>query len=54
MIVGLATFVPHRSKALLDASLRWLQDHNRVIMICLGFGFGTWLLIKALHGLGIL
>ena len=54
VIVGLAAFMPRRSKKLLDAMLRWLQDHNRVIMICLGFGFGTWLLIKALHGLGIL
>jgi hypothetical protein len=53
VIVGLAAFMPHRSKALLDSVLRWLQDNNRIIMICLGFGFGSWLLIKALHGLGV-
>ncbi len=52
-IVGAAAFFPSRSKTVLDAVLRWLQDHNRVIMIALGLVFGTWLLIKALHGFAI-
>ena len=52
-IVAAAGFFPQRSKAFLDGALRWLQDHNRVIMIVLGLVFGTWLLVKALHGFGI-
>ncbi len=53
-VVAAAAFLPRRSEALLDGILRWLQDHNRVIMIVLGLVFGTWLLIKALDGFGIL
>lgn len=52
-IVAAAGFFPQRSKGFLDGVLQWLQGHNRVIMIVLGLVFGTWLLIKALHGFGI-
>ena len=52
-VIAAAAFFPNRSAALLDASLRWLQDHNRVIMIGLGLVFGGWFLYKGLHGLGI-
>lgn len=52
-IISAAVFFPNRSEALLDASLRWLGDHTRVIMIVLGLGFGGWFLYKGLHGLGI-
>ena len=52
-IIAAAAFFPKRSAAFLDGSLRWLQDHNRVIMIALGLVFGGWFLYKGLHGFGI-
>ena len=52
-IIAAAAFFPKRSAAFLDGSLRWLQDHNRVIMIVLGLVFGGWFLYKGLHGIGI-
>lgn len=52
-IIAAAAFFPERSAAFLDGSLRWLQDHNRVIMIALGLVFGGWFLYKGLHGFGI-
>lgn len=52
-IVGMAAFFPKQSKTFLDGALGWLQKHNRTIMIGLGFVFGTWLLVKSLHGFGI-
>jgi hypothetical protein len=54
VIVGVALIMPGRSKALLNPTLRWLQDNNRVIMIVLGLVFGTWFLSKALSGMGVL
>nr|MCH9734726.1 GAP family protein [Actinomycetes bacterium] len=53
-IIAAAAIFPHRSAAFLDATLRWLQNNNRVIMIVLGLGFGGWFLYKGLHGLGVL
>lgn len=52
-IIAAAAFFPERSATFLDGSLRWLQDHNRVIMIALGLVFGGWFLYKGLSGLGI-
>jgi hypothetical protein len=52
-IIAAAAFFPDRSRAFLDRSLVWLQNHNRVIMIGLGLVFGGWFLIKGLHGFGI-
>lgn len=52
-IVGAALVAPDRSAGLLDRASEWLRIHNRVIMIVLGFVFGTWFLIKALDGLGV-
>ncbi len=54
LIVGLAAFFPERSRSLLDWILRWLQEHDRPIMIVVGLVFGTWFGFKALHGFGIL
>ena len=53
VIIAAAAFFPKRSAAFLDSSLRWLQDHNRVIMIALGLLFGSWFLYKGLSGLGV-
>ncbi len=51
-IVVAAALFPERSRSALRAALAWLQDHNRKIMITLGVVFGTWFLLKALHGFG--
>lgn len=53
-IVAAAAFFPHGSEAILDRSLHWLQDHNRILVIGLGVVFGIWFLIKALHGFGLI
>lgn len=52
-IVGLAIVAPKASTGILDRAYEWLGQHNRVIMIVLGFVFGTWFLLKALDGLGV-
>ncbi|UXA09401.1 GAP family protein [Mycobacterium sp. SMC-2] len=53
LIVGAAAFFPQRSRALLDRVLRWLQAHDRPIVIVAGLIFGTWFAVKALRGFGI-
>ncbi len=53
LIVGAAAFSPQRSRSVLDRLLRWLQAHDRPIMIVVGLVFGIWFGIKALHGFGI-
>ncbi|ORB74194.1 GAP family protein [Mycobacterium scrofulaceum] len=54
LIVGAAAIFPRRSRSLLDRVLRWLQDHDRYIVIVVGVIFGIWFGTKALRGLGIL
>ena len=54
LIIGAAAFFPQRSRALLDRVLRWLQEHDRPIVIVVGLVFGIWFGIKALRGFGIL
>jgi hypothetical protein len=54
LIVGVAALAPGQSRSVLDRVLRWLQRHDRPIVIVVGLVFGTWFGIKALHGLGIL
>ena len=36
-----AAFPPEQSRSLLDRTLRWLQDHNRPIMVVVGLGSGA-------------
>ena len=38
----MAAFFPQRSRSLLDRVLRWLQDHDRPIVIVVGLVFGIW------------
>lgn len=52
IVVAAAAF-PSRSEVLLNRTLCWLRDHNRVMMMVIGFGFGGWFLYKGLHGFGI-
>ncbi len=53
-VVGVAYLAPARADALLGRASAGLERHNRTIMIGLGLVFGTWFLLKALDGLGVL
>jgi hypothetical protein len=52
--VAYAALAPSASQVLLGKVSAWLEKHNRVIVIVLGFVFGAWFLLKALQGLGLL
>lgn len=54
LIIGMAAVFPQRSRSVLDRMLRWLQEHDRPIVIVVGLVFGIWFGVKALTGLGIL
>jgi hypothetical protein len=54
LVVGIAYALPDRSAALLDRIKGFMETYNRAIMIVLGLVFGTWFMVKALGGLGIL
>lgn len=54
LIIGVAALFPQRSRSVLDRTLRWLQTHDRPIMIVVGLVFGIWFGVKALNGFGIL
>lgn len=54
VLIGLAYAMPARAAAMLDGITGFLARYNRVIMIVLGAVFGTWFLVKALNGLGVL
>jgi hypothetical protein len=54
VVIGVAFAMPTRSAATLDGIVGFLARYNRVIMIVLGAVFGTWFLVKALSGLGVL
>lgn len=53
-LIVVAYLRPERAEVLLARSSDWLSEHNRVIMIVIGFVFGTWFLVKALDGLGVI
>ena len=53
LIVGVAAIFPQRSSGPLDRVLRWLQSHDRALVIGVGLIFGVWFGIKALRGFGI-
>ena len=54
VIVGLAFAMPARSASLLAAVGGFMTRYNRALMIVLGLVFGSWFLVKALTGLGLL
>ena len=54
VVIGVAFAMPTRAAAMLDGITGFLARYNRVIMIVLGAVFGTWFMVKALNGLGIL
>jgi threonine/homoserine/homoserine lactone efflux protein len=52
--LGMTIVAPARAAGVLDRASAWLEGNNRVIMIVLGLVFGTWFLLKALDGLGVI
>ena len=52
--IGITVLAPARAGALLDRAAALLERYSRAIMITLGLVFGTWFLVKALGGFGIL
>jgi len=52
--IGVAYLLPARAGAFLDGVIGFLTRHNRVLVIVIGVVFGTWFMIKALNGLGLL
>ncbi len=53
-ILTIAGVFPVRAAGVLDALTEWLRRNNRVIKIVIGVVFGTWFLLKALSGFGLL
>ena len=52
--LGLAVVAPARARSLLDDVANWLQRNNRTIVVVVSLFFGTWFLLKALAGLGVI
>ena len=53
-LIGISFAMPSKSEAILDSTSQWLSSHNRIIMIVLGSVFGTWFMVKALDGFGVI
>jgi len=53
-VVGMAYLLPTRADAILDRVYELLERYNRAIMVAVGLVFGTWFLVMALEGLGVL
>ena len=53
-ILVAAFAMPNRADAILDRVAGLLERYNRLLVITLGLVFGTWFLVKALDGLGVL
>jgi hypothetical protein len=53
-ILVVAYAMPDRADAMLDRVAGLLERYNRLLVIILGLLFGTWFLVKALDGLGVL
>ena len=53
-LIGLAFAIPRRSEVVLGRVSAWLTTNNGTLMVVVGFVFGTWFLLKALDGFGVL
>lgn len=53
-VVGMAYLLPTRADAILDRVYELLERYNRAIMVAVGLVFGTWFMVMALEGLGVL
>lgn len=54
VLIAVAFLLPQRSEAVLDRVGDFLTHYNRWILVGLGAVFGTWFVVKALDGYGIL
>lgn len=45
---------PEPAGALLDRFAGWLQRNNRIILVAISLIFGTWFMLKALKGFGVI
>jgi Sap, sulfolipid-1-addressing protein len=54
VMIGAAYVAPQRAETTLRGLSTWLTAHNRQLMVAIGTIFGTWFLVKALDGFGIL
>lgn len=52
--IAIAYLLPRRAEAWLGALSGALERSSRTIMIVLGLAFGTWFLVQALRGFGLL
>lgn len=52
--IGIAVAAPARAGAALDGASALLERHGRVVTIGLGLVFGTWFVVRALAGFGLL
>jgi Sap, sulfolipid-1-addressing protein len=52
--LGLAVVAPARARSLLNGVADWLQRNNRAIVVVVSLVFGTWFLLKALAGFGVI
>jgi len=53
-ITFVAFVAPRRADVVLGRASAWLTANNSTLMIVIGFVFGTWFLVKALDGFGVL
>jgi hypothetical protein len=53
-LIAMAAAAPRRTAVVLGRLSGWLTAHNATLMVVIGFVFGTWFLVKALDGLGVL
>ncbi len=54
LLVAFAALAPGRAQPRLTGIAGWLERHNRTLTIVVGAGFGTWFVLKALAGLGVI
>jgi hypothetical protein len=53
-IIGVAVAAPRRAATLLGGISDWLTAHDRALMVVIGAVFGTWFVVKALDGFGVI
>jgi hypothetical protein len=52
--LALALVAPGRAKRGLERIAGWLRHNNRMLVVAISLVFGTWFLVKALQGFGVL
>jgi hypothetical protein len=54
VLIGVSFAAPRRAEVVLAGVSDWLTAHNRQLMVVIGVVFGTWFLVKALDGFGVI